>query len=440
MKKATLLIIFMIIFAFTAFAQIEVTVTGSSELVMGIALDDPVASGFTNTNKSKIAFSLGKGTSEKGAEADVYGWIKIKDWKADYNTDDAAWSIKPGSVEAKVMFPGGWVKISGTDSATNYALPVQDDDADKDNADKGLNSSIDKSGGLVLGLDFAPVSLAVGLYSENDWTQNATETAATSEWGWVDDDDDETTEPIWAETTTAAVAAADDINDEHAYGGSLKVTLDVAPVKVEAGVALDFNYVAAEEIGLGAKVTANVDPLTASAAIDVQLPDGGEALIEACVNVSVAIMDGVSVSADFSYAPVAVDNTDLRIKASAKDLVPGLSLSLYFELFNLMPVDDAAVLADLADNDNDAEWAVGFDMSFKTDTMKPYLGVRYGTYTVKDDKYTYKAAGQEPFKLNLGVDLTMIPNLTLTVDYNSDDLSSDTKSNGVIKLKAKIAY
>jgi hypothetical protein len=436
MKKLALLIIFMTIFAFTSFAQVDVTVTGKSELTLGIALDDPVASGFTNKNESKIAFTLVSGDSEKGGDADVYGYIKIKGWKAEANSADGWKDLKAGDVEAKIVFAGGWVKISGTNASTNFINIVQNDNAVKDKDDKGVNTSIPNSGGLVVGLDLAPAAIEIGLFSENDWTDTNTATAATdAEYGWIENTTDPALNPTWGIVTAAGAAGADtdDINDEHAYGASLKVTLDVAPIKVEAAVAMGLNYVVASDIGIGGKVTADIAPLKIYAGADVKVPDGADAQIEAGLGVSVAVMDGVDIAVDATYGVEDVDNTDVRIGVTANDLVAGLKTNLTLELFNLL-----GAVGD--DTDDDVEWSVAAGLSYALATAKPYLNIRYGTFTAKDNAYTYAVAGQEPFKLNVGVDLTMIPDVTFTLDYNSDDLTSDAKSNGVFKIKTTIKY
>jgi hypothetical protein len=432
MKKIALLIAFTLIFVFTSFAQVDVTVTGKSELTFGIALDDPIATGFTNVNESKIEFTLAADTSEKGGEEDVHGYIKIDGWEIKGNTDDEAWSYDAGDVEAKVMFSGGWIKISGTNDEIQFVDPVQDDDSDKDNTDHGMTTTLDNSGGLVVGLDFAPAAIELGLFSENDWADDA-DTA--DEYDWVDDDGDATTPPVW-DVVTAGVA--DDLNDDHAYGASVKVTLDMSPITVAVGAILGVGHTS-KDIGIGGKVDIAADPITAYVAADVQLDsdDADAPHMEFSGGVSVAIAEGLSVAVDGSYCDAAVDNTDVKVALTANDVVPNLELGVTFELYNLLGGIDAAS----GDTDDDAEYAVDVSLSYTAGSLKPYAGVRYGTFTIDDDEiYTYVAADEEPLKLNLGVELSMIENVTLKLDYNSDDLTSSTSSNGVIKVITTISY
>jgi len=396
MKKVALLTIFMLVISLASFAQVDVTVEGNSELTWGIALDDPIASGFTNSNWSKISFSLGSGSVEKGGEGDVSGYISIGDYGINYNTDDAAWDISAGDVTAKIMFSMGYVSITGTTNGFTFLNPVQDDDADPDNADVGLNTTLTNSGGFILGLDLAPATVEVGVFSEADWTANT----------------------------------------EHAYGGSVKVTVAVDPLTIEAGVVMGVNYVSADPVGLGGKVSGTISIATIYVATDVELVEGSDAAMEIGGGVSLALADGFTLAVDASYANTA-DDTDIKVvltEDGAGGFVAGLGISLTFELYNML---ETAVVDDA---DDAAEWALSVSLDYTTDTMKPYATIRYGTFTVADDAYTYVADTQEPFGLNAGVELYLISDVTFTIDYNSDDLTSDAASNGILKLITKIAY
>jgi len=111
MKKATLLIVFLMLIALTTYAEIAVTVTGESKLTFAVNLDTNTT-GFLNENSSKIAFAIVSGSSEKGKpeDGDVYGWIKVSDWAVKVD-GYLTWAGKNGDVEAKIIFPNGYVKI-----------------------------------------------------------------------------------------------------------------------------------------------------------------------------------------------------------------------------------------------------------------------------------------------------------------------------------------
>jgi len=155
MRKIALLIVLMTVIALTSYAaDIAVSINCSSELVFGINLNDPAASGFKNNNTAEVDFTIVSGSAEKGKPEDgaVYGWIKLSGYEMKVDNMGAPSTGDNGDVEAKIMFPMGWVKISSTNADLNYINVVQNDGGKKDTDDKGINDSLAKSGGLVLGL------------------------------------------------------------------------------------------------------------------------------------------------------------------------------------------------------------------------------------------------------------------------------------------------
>jgi hypothetical protein len=203
MKKVTLLIALMTIIAFTAFAaDIAVAVTGSAELTFGVNLEGTVATGFAKSTSQDITFKLLSGDSKKGAEEAVYGEVKVSGWGVTYDSDNAGgWAgVDEGDLSAKIIFPMGWVDILSTNNSIGYMNIVQDDDNDTGTTDAGFGDSLAASAGCVLGLNMKPATIEIGVFSETDWT--------------VDNN----------------------------YGASLKLTLDVAPIKVEAGAVMGLNH------------------------------------------------------------------------------------------------------------------------------------------------------------------------------------------------------
>jgi len=416
MRKIALLIVLMTVIALTSYAaDIAVSINCNSELVFGINLNDPAASGFANSNTAEVDFTIVEGDAEKGKPEDgaVYGWIKLTNYSM--KADNMGWKTGDnGDVEAKIIFPSGWVKISGTNNSLNYINVVQDDDDDKDNADKGINDEIAKGdgGGIVLGLNFAPVAIEVGLFSIGEWA-----------------DEDIEAPPF------------DDFNDDHAYGVNLKATVDIAPIKIEGGFETSFNNpndngTDTDGMGAGAKVTANIAPLTVYAGLDATI-DGSTTVLEYGFGASMAIA-GITVTADGSYNE-DVDGLDVRAKVDAGGLVSGLGLALTVELFNII----GEILPE--DTDADMELAIIVDASYNTGTLKPYASVRYATFAVSDNSYTYVAEGDEILKLTIGVEMYVIPNVTFTLQYESGDLTEDDSppaddmDMGIILFKTKIA-
>jgi hypothetical protein len=413
MKKVALLISFMLIFTLASFAQIDVTVEGSSELTLGINLDDQfaegdadaVATGFTNSNSSKISFSLNSGDSEKGAEEDVYGYIKIGGWCADYNSDDG-WDLDAGDVEAKIITPNVWIKISGTNASVGNVMIVEGMD-DDDTENEGIGTSLTNSGGLVIGASAGPASIELGVFSENDWTNddNSVDAGAGS---WAHNDDAATAVDVndnHIYTAGAdAVADTDDSNATNAYGVCLKASVAAGPITIDAGVVMGLTYPDGTPIGLTAKASGDVSIVSFYAAMDGEYTD---ALVwEVAAGLSASPLDGVSVSADVSYSEA--EDLDLKVALSANGVVPSLNLGVTAWILNVQ---------------NAMSWLLDLEADYSLDTAKIYAAFGTG-----DDEVN---------SLNLGVELYVITNVTFVLDYESEDLAN---SNGVIKVITKIAY
>lgn len=401
MKKLALLIAILTIFTSTVFAQIEVTVEGSSELTFGINLDDSAA-GFKNNNSSKISFKLADGSSEKGGEADVYGWIEIKEWKAEVNSSDGYKALDAGDVTAKIMFNGGWLKISGTNTATNFADPAVLNSKDY----KGVSSDIGGAG-FVLGLDVAPAAIEIGVSTPNDWTQDDTGTAAsTGDYGWYDNDSNEQTQPAWLPIQTAAVPATDDINDEYTFGAHLKITMDLSPLKVEVGAVADINPNTV--IGVGGKVTADVAPATIAVAVDSKIPQGDGAddpSTEVALDVSLALGEGMTLALGASYS--TIDNIDAFVDFDAA--IDAISIGILGIFADAVEVNDSGA---------ELHYIVEVDASYTTDTVKPYLTIGYGTLSdANDDGIRTLEAGDATTKLKVGCEAYLIENVTLKGEW-----------------------
>lgn len=387
MKKVALLIALMTIIAFTAFAaDIAVAVTGSAELTFGVNLEGAVTTGFARSTSQDITFTLVSGDSAKGAEEAVYGEIKVSGWGVTYDSDNGTtqgWAgVDEGDLSAKIIFPNGWVDILSQNNSIGYMNIVQDDDANTGSADAGLGDTLAASAGAVLGLKFAPITVEIGVFSEADWTA------------------------------------------DNNYAASLKATVDAAPIKIEAGVLMGLNH-SDTGIGLGGKVTATaLGPIDIYAGADVTI-DGATTVLEFGAGLKLAIA-GITLTADMSYNE-NIDGMDVKAVLDASGIVANLGLALTLELYNL----SGAVGADL---DADAEMAVTVALSYTTPKAKPYANVRYGTFTCTDNAYTYLAANA--LKINVGVELYLITNVTFVLDYNTEDVNTN---NGIIKFITKMA-
>jgi len=382
MKKLALLIAILTIFTSTAFAQIDVTVTGKSVLTFGIALDSDIATGLKNANESKISFNLADGSSEKGGEADVYGWIEIKEWKAEVNSSDGYKTLDAGDVTAKIMFNGGWLKISGTNTSIDLAEPVfyatGTADGIEENVDdyKGIKPAI-TGAGFVLGLDMAPAAIEVGISSPQTWEENA--------------------------------------NSANTYGAHVKATIDMAPITLTIAGVTDINPT--EVYGMGVEIAADLATLTLNLASDIVLsndPIDYEVVLELGVNLGEEI--NLAVSGSYS----SIDNIDFDADLDVS--IDAIGLGIY------------ALVTDV--DTDDLRYVVEFDASYTTDTLKPYLAISYGSISaVDDDNRTLQA--EDSLGVTVGVESYAIENVTLKGEWSADPLAD---TNGNLIFSATIAY
>jgi hypothetical protein len=432
MKKLALLIAILTIFTSTAFAQIDVTVEGSSEVTFGINLDDSAA-GFKNDNTSKISFALADGSSEKGGESDVYGWIEIKEWSAKVSSgDDPQYNVlDAGDVTAKIMFNGGWVQISGTNNDINLAEPVfftnsttAGDTEDRGTPYKGVNPAKDGAG-IVLGLDLAPATIEIGVSTPNDWTQDDAGDPATY-YGWNDDDEDATTAPVW-EVVADPVDAVDDLNDDYTFGAHLKATIDMTPLTVVLAGVTTINSTGDETYGAGIKVSADMAPLTIAVASDLILsndPIDYEIVLDLGVNLG----EGIDLAIGGSYS--SIDNLDIDVDLDVA--IDAIGLGLYALL---LEVDNADLM----------RYIIEFDASYTTDTVKPYVTVGYGSISGQDsdndNERTLEAVDTNAINAKVGCEAYLIENVTLKGEWSADPLGTATgEKKGNITFSAKISY
>lgn len=292
MRKLALLIVLMMVMALTTYADSIVgTVSGSAEMTFGFDLNSS-GSGITNSNVSNITFTVASGSGEKGAEEDVYGYIKVTGMTVDMNTGDgdAALQYNAGSVEAKIVFPGGWVKITGPNDGVDFIDNVQDPDGVAAVA-PGVPGTAE--GGFTLGIDGA-LALEISLISYTDW-------------------------------------AAD--ND---YGAHVKATLDAAPVKVEVAALMGFG--ADATIGAGAKLTLDAAPINVWAGADLDLTAGAANMYEIGAGLTFTVVADMTIAASMSMDEVNGLDAKIVITEGAADagMIPVVGLGVTVGLYDIL--------------------------------------------------------------------------------------------------------
>lgn len=291
MRKLTLLIVFMMVMALTTYADAVVgTVSGDATLTFGVNLNDPLATGFLNEATNNITFTLVSGSAEKGAEEDVYGYIKVTGITIDMNTADGDTAIQynAGSVDAKIMFPGGWVNIRGGNKDCDFIDNVQDPDGVA-----ALAPAVIGDAGVTLGIDGA-LALEISLNSTNNWTSD---------------------------------------ND---YSAHIKATLSAAPITLAVAAGMDL--MADPTIMAGAKLTLDAAPINIWGGIDFAMV-GTASSYEAGAGLTFTVVDGMTIAASMSIDNLGND-MDAKVVITEGDsdsgIVPVVGMTVTVGLFNLM--------------------------------------------------------------------------------------------------------
>jgi hypothetical protein len=446
MKKIlVLLCIFLIVGVYSFADQVEFTIEGDAKVTFGVDLNDPAATGFINETSSNLKIELiAEQEDEKGADAPVYGWIKLKEFKWEVNKDGCEVTL-PG-VEAKIMADPLWVKIcSNPDVDVNKAsIPVAIA-AGVGVVDTDIGEiPHDSSGGLEIGIDTDVVDVVVKVVSENDWKQDEEDVDAY--FGWYDDDDNEETVPVWQEVP--AEAAASDKNTENAYAisGELSVVaVEGLELKVMANAAMNYTTYPADIVPIGLGVGLSYD-LAISEDITI-IPIAGLDIMIVEEDMVYEVGGGVRVKWPGTFD----DEEDLKIFGDDTDVFSGLSIGVNMVGTNVAGVDPimnlvAGVYEDSGDDGflpvvgggavlevgdltgGDPSIGVGVILYASKDKISGYAGMK----TIVDDEHLELLAGLEVSDI--------VPNTSLMIDYISEELQTDPIDNGILTLAVKIAY
>ena len=189
-------------------------------------------------------------------------------------------------------------------------------------------------------------------------------------------------------------------NADFLIGADVTVAAGPADITLEVvrGIGVD------ETLGLGVGADLDMDPITIGVGFDGELPDGGTFAWEVGADIDLAV-GPATVAVDVIYGDAA--NTDLDIEADIDlDLDP-LTLGVFAGLY-----------------DSFADYRIYADGSFAaTDEITINFGGGYDSLT--------------NVKLLLSAEMALIPNTTFLVQYDTDDVQTDT---GDIFFKTTVTY
>ena len=418
MKKLTLLLVMLLAFGLTlGFAdedQVTFELDGSASTTFGLNLDknanDSTASGLQNATEFGIDITLVSEQSAEKGEGDVYGWIEFEDFAL--VIEDGAFDYTAGDVNAELHIGSIYIDIDGSEAievdeasiehVLGTAVIIDEDDADP-YEDSWVNWEWDGqdfdfpvSGVLVVGYkmeDLLDVYAKIGSF--NDWFEDP-----------------------------AAVA-----DQEHTY--ALGFGAEVTPMDgltVNADVILGMNYATDQPMAfsVGAEYemalndTMDLVPFVGVDAITKQGVDeelwmeigGGVKLLWPGFDDEDSnefsqwaddddIHSGVSLSANYvTFKPGDAEmNLVVALYEDSGDesLVPGLGAQAYFEWIDVTNAFDAFEA-------DDTLMGFGAYVDYAIGDIMPYAKVTYDNF---DSDVT----------LTAGVELSMIPNTTFTLQY-----------------------
>jgi hypothetical protein len=487
MKKILMLLCIVLIVSVYSFAdQLDFTIEGDAKVTFGVDLNDPIATGFINEVSSDLKIEIiAEQDDEKGADAPVYGWIKLKEFK--WEVEDGECGVTAPGVEAKIMADPVWVQIDSNPdvkiSKASIPVAVAAGVGVVDPTD-ALEIDHDSSGGLEIGVDTDMVEVVVKVVSEFDWLDETTITG----YDWIDADDNEETEPVWG----PVVEEDDGINTENAYafsGEASVVAVDGLTLNLMAnaainyttepvanrvpfgfGVGCEYELAISEDltvipvIGLDLDIP-HIDTITYEVGGGLRLKWPGTWDDDVDLKIfgdDVDVFSGLSVGVNYVGTTVEGQDPFLNLVISAYEdsgddgYLPYIGLGASLEIANLLNADDATTdivevssiglgLVAYAGMDNISGYA-GIKTLLRADTE----GINPVDPTGDLIPYVMQ---QESLELVAGIEITdIVPNTSLMIDYASDELmavegdpaiindADKVVDNGILTIAVKIAY
>lgn len=395
----------------------SVALTGAASFTFGVELGhDSTDAGIVNAIDTDIALTLvPTGTDEKGGKEgeQVYGWIKLKDFKVILEDDgdgdgrDDAVNAAASGIEAKLFVGPIFIDVLGDADAIDEAGTILSSTtvaATTSIAPDFTNDPLDQVGldetgttGIHIGLvDTSVISLVVGIQSRSSYVDQAND----GNWNFF---------------------------------GKLGFT---AVPDLTAEVLFNYSTIEDSSPGVGGKVgyaiaLAEGYKLGLTGAVDVLLADTTALQVTGELTLSVP---GASIE-DAEY----FGSTDIDYKAGLDAIFSLLSaadstmdLGVYFYDADLLPIVNVLAAFEISDLGGDAATTgIGIDVGA---TFDGGIAPHAAFWTTSDSSGTLTQF------LKVYVDLTMITNTTFTLAFTSGDMANDTDKTGTIEFTTKIAY
>ena len=451
MKKLSLLLLVLAIGSAGLYGQMAIgtnfSISGDATATAGYDLDEGVF-GFDNANSANIKIELVAKQSSKKPEEMMAGWygsIELNDFQividSDNEEDDTKFlrddGTTPGYTRLYVVEPeivatlkNGplFLKIfAQPDNKADLVAAVENDDPDDDDYKavgdddpNDVGTEINKGHGITLGYDTADLDLAVGVSSEDEFD-------------------------------------VDGNNTQGPYAVSADLGVEVGPARLVISFAqgIKNNEDATPEdndddTGIGAKLTTTFGEIKLSGGADIQMTgdsdnpdttDTNESMDwEAGANAMVELTASTSLKSDFIFSSVKDVATDVTVELTDKSgLVEDLDMSLKWGLFDISGGNDAAVGAEMTENDQSdllVKGSLDYHLEAMGGTLTPGTTVEINQLDGSED-HTY--VGLEVRAVLTGA----IPATEFGLKWNTEQLVAsgpNEAEQGTVSLWTKIKY
>jgi hypothetical protein len=212
------------------------------------------------------------------------------------------------------------------------------------------------------------------------------------------------------------------LNLNNAYAVALDVQAKFAPLTINAGVNMGFEY-AANPIGFGLKVAADTAMVDGWVGFDGQYDTAF--VWEVGAGATVTLMETVTAAVSVVYGDPQFDNLDVKVvftEPAAAGLVDMMDASLTVYLLDLLGVGGL-------------EYEVIFTAGYDTGKLYPHFGLTYGDAANPVDNPAFMTAF-----VHVNYDLFAAAATVLFVEWNSGDLLAATPVMGDVTVGVTVTY
>lgn len=439
MKKTLVLgLVFILIAAAAGFSddieKLSFSISGDASVTWGIDLDN-TATGFVNAFSSNLEITIvPEADAEKGTDADgaVYGYILLENFKWVVGTTTVVTGVTGTDTDT---IPDGQIDTITVTTANVASAPVMPSITAKVKANPVWIQIYSKPG---IAPNKASINTYLGVVTSGNNLSGDIDSTGTGTTGGINVGIDTEVFDASIQFISFGSYVDADLNTDNDYAIGLTTSVSAS------GFAFD---VAA---GYYLGTTTNLD---ASASVSYEIGLGGDMALKPVAGFDMNLSGTLDMEASLGlYLKLAAggydQDIDFKIIGDDRKMTPGLYVGFDFDLpeggsdadltvaywepsgdDGVIPVIGAGVFFELADILSAMDMGVGVVIDANISGVKPYAAM--------------KAVGfmsTLALTAEVGVDIPLFANTTLSLDWTSGDLAAATAVLGDVTLKLKIAY